>query len=118
MLAEMLVGYHRNVSAASPAGAPGAHAGTNLLVSREAPPFDNPDLRRALALALDRRSFIDILAEGQGDIGVAMLPLPAGVWGMPPDILATIPATAPMWPRTAPRRARSWGGSAMGPTSA
>ena len=25
MLAEMLVGYHRNVSAASPAGAPGAH---------------------------------------------------------------------------------------------
>jgi hypothetical protein len=25
MLAEMLVGYHRNVSAASPAGPPGAH---------------------------------------------------------------------------------------------
>ena len=48
-------------------------------------------MRRALALSLDRKSFIDILAEGQGDIGGAMLPPPAGVWGMPPDILATIP---------------------------
>jgi peptide/nickel transport system substrate-binding protein len=46
-------------------------------------------------LALDRRSFIDILAEGQGDIGGAMLPPPAGVWGMPPDILATIPGYGP-----------------------
>ena len=35
-----------------------SNASTNLLVSREAPPFDNPDLRRALALALDRKSFI------------------------------------------------------------
>jgi len=67
----------------------------NLLVNREAPPFDNPELRRALALALDRKSFIDILAEGQGDIGGAMLPPPAGVWGMPPDLLATVPGYAP-----------------------
>ena len=68
-----------------------SNATTNLLVNREAPPFDNADLRRALALALDRKSFIDILAEGQGDIGGAMLPPPAGVWGMPADLLATIP---------------------------
>ena len=68
-----------------------ANASTNLLVNREAPPFDNPELRRALALALDRKSFIDILAEGQGDIGGAMLPPPAGVWGMPADLLETIP---------------------------
>ena len=67
------------------------NASTNLLVNREAPPFDNPELRRALALALDRKSFIDILAEGQGDVGGAMQPPPAGVWGMPADILATIP---------------------------
>jgi peptide/nickel transport system substrate-binding protein len=72
-----------------------SNASTNLLVNREAPPFDNPDLRRALALALDRKSFIDILAQGQGDIGGAMLPPPAGVWGMPPDILATIPGYGP-----------------------
>ena len=71
-----------------------ANNSVNLLVNREAPPFDNPELRRALALALDRKSFIDILAEGQGDIGGAMLPPPAGVWGMPADVLATIPGYA------------------------
>jgi peptide/nickel transport system substrate-binding protein len=53
-------------------------------------PFNNPDIRRALALALDRKSFIDILLEGQGDIGGAMQPPPDGVWGMPPDLLKTV----------------------------
>ena len=71
------------------------NASTNLLVNREAPPFDNPDQRRALALALDRKSFIDILGEGQCDIGGAMLPSPAGVWGMPPDFLAIVPGYGP-----------------------
>jgi peptide/nickel transport system substrate-binding protein len=71
------------------------NASTNLLVNRESPPFDNPDLRRALALGLDRKSFIDILTEGQGDIGGAMLPPPAGVWGMPPDVLATVTGYGP-----------------------
>src|ERR1700746_2348162 len=36
----------------------------NLLVN-PGPPFDNPVLRRALQLSLDRKSFIDILGEGQ-----------------------------------------------------
>ncbi len=63
---------------------------TNLIVNRDKPPFDNPDIRRALALAIDRKSFIDILLEGQGYIGGAMQPPPAGVWGMPPDILKTV----------------------------
>src|SRR5438045_5217886 len=62
----------------------------NLIVNRDKPPFDNPDIRRALALALDRKSFIDILLEGEGEIGSAMLPPPAGVWGMPPDVLKTV----------------------------
>ena len=93
------------------------NASTNLLVNREAPPFDNPDLRRALALALDRKSFIDILAEGQGDMGGAMLPPPAGVWGMPTDFLQPSPAIRPTWRRTVPRHARSWRSSVMGRTS-
>jgi peptide/nickel transport system substrate-binding protein len=71
------------------------NASTNLLVNREAPPFDNADLRRALMLALDRKSFINILAEGQGDIGGAMLPPPAGIWGMPADFLVTVPGYSP-----------------------
>ena len=67
----------------------------NLLVNREKPPFDNADLLRAMAFALDRQSFIDILTEGQAKIGGAMLPPPEGVWGMPPEMLKTIPGYDP-----------------------
>src|SRR6516162_956479 len=38
----------------------------DLIVNRAAAPFDNLELRRAMALSLDRRAFIDILTEGQG----------------------------------------------------
>jgi len=62
-----------------------------LLVNRTTPPFDNPELRRAMALTLDRRAFIDILSDGQGEIGGAMMPPPAGSWGMPPEVLQTLP---------------------------
>src|SRR5437764_14723034 len=63
----------------------------NLLLNRDSPPFDNPDIRRAMQLTIDRKSFIDILSEGQGDISGAMLPPPGGLWGLPPEILATLP---------------------------
>ena len=33
----------------------------NLLINRDKPPFDNRDLRRAMALSLDRQAFIDAL---------------------------------------------------------
>ena len=42
-------------------------------------------------LSLDRKSLIDIILQGQGDQGGSLLPPPEGVWGMPPDILKTIP---------------------------
>jgi len=67
----------------------------NLLLNRDKPPFDNADLRNALALAIDRKSFVDILTEGQGKIGAAMLPPPAGLWGMPEEMLHTIPGYDP-----------------------
>jgi peptide/nickel transport system substrate-binding protein len=67
----------------------------NLIINRTVPPFDNPDLRRAMALALDRKAFVDILTEGKGDIGGAMLPLPEGLWGMPQDVLKTLPGYDP-----------------------
>jgi peptide/nickel transport system substrate-binding protein len=72
-----------------------ANSSTNLLVNRQALPFDNAELRRALALTLDRRSFIDTLAQGQGDVGAAMEPPPSGVWGMPEGELATLPGYDP-----------------------
>src|SRR3954454_6328701 len=74
--------------------APG-NASTNLIMNRDNPPFNNPDLRKALAYAIDRKSFIDILAEGQGDVGGAMQPLPAGQWGLPTEMLQTLPGYGP-----------------------
>ena len=41
----------------------------HLLVNRDKPPFDNPELRRAMALSIDRQAFVDIIAQGQGQIG-------------------------------------------------
>src|SRR6266566_4066089 len=67
----------------------------NLIINRDVPPFDNPDLRRAMALSLDRQAFIDIISEGQGDIGGVMLPPPEGLWGTPPDILKKLPGYDP-----------------------
>jgi peptide/nickel transport system substrate-binding protein len=67
----------------------------NLIINRDAPPFDNADMRRAMALSLDRKAFIDIISEGEGDIGGVMQPLPEGVWGMPQDVLHTLPGYDP-----------------------
>src|SRR5436190_3219377 len=46
-----------------------ANQSTNLIVNRDAPPFDSPEIRRAMALTLHRNSFIDILAQSPGDLG-------------------------------------------------
>jgi len=67
----------------------------NLLLNRDKPPFDNADLRRAMMLALDRKAFIDIITDGLGKIGGAMLPPPEGQWGMPSEMLQTIPGFDP-----------------------
>ena len=67
----------------------------DLIVNRAVPPLDNLDLRRAMALSLDRRAFIDILTEGQGTVGGSILPPPDGVWGMPPDVLHELSGYGP-----------------------
>jgi peptide/nickel transport system substrate-binding protein len=66
-----------------------------LIINRDKPPFDNPELRLAMSLTLDRKAFIGIITDGQGDIGGTMLPAPEGVWSMPPDILQTLPGYDP-----------------------
>src|SRR6266481_2180055 len=66
----------------------------NLLVT-DAPPFDNRVLRRAMQLSLDRKSFIDILGEGQYDIGAVLQPPPEGIWGMPLEILQQLTGYGP-----------------------
>jgi peptide/nickel transport system substrate-binding protein len=67
----------------------------NLILNPAKPPFDSPDLRRAVALSLDRKAFIDIITQGKGDIGATMLPPPEGLWGMPPEMLVILPGYDP-----------------------
>ena len=67
----------------------------HLLVNRDAPPFNNFELRKAMALAIDRKAFIDIIGQGQGDIGGVLQPPPGGEWGMPPEMLQTLPGYDP-----------------------
>ena len=68
---------------------------TNIIINSSGPPFDNLDIRRALALALDRKAFIQIMFEGQGDIGGTMEPAPDGLWAMPKEMLESIPGYGP-----------------------
>jgi len=61
-----------------------------LLINQKAAPFDNPKLRRAMSLALDRSEFVRA-QQGEGRIGGIMMAPPAGVWGLTPAQLATVP---------------------------
>jgi peptide/nickel transport system substrate-binding protein len=68
---------------------------TNVIVNRDAPPFDNPDLRRALMLAMDRKSFVDILNQGDAQLGGTMQPPKDGFWGLPQEIYESVPGLGP-----------------------
>ena len=48
-----------------------------------------------MGLAFDRQAFLDILNEGKGAIGGNMLPPPDGAWGMPREVLQTLPGYGP-----------------------
>ncbi len=67
----------------------------NVMMNRGMPPFNDPDLRRAMALSLDRKAFVDTLTLGKGDLGGVMQPPPEGIWGMPPEMLRTLPGYDP-----------------------
>ncbi len=52
-----------------------------VLINHKAPPFDNPKVRRAVNLALDRNAFVAAQHGGGRQGGVMMSP-PYGVWGL------------------------------------
>ena len=68
---------------------------SNLIVNRDAPPFDNPKIRKALVLAIDRKPFSDILSQGHDAPGAALLPPPTGVWGISNEELVKLPGYGP-----------------------
>ena len=67
---------------------PFANVGGQILMNRKVAPFDNPQIRRAVALSLDRDAFINILSQGRFAQGGALVPPPVGSWGVTPEDLA------------------------------
>jgi peptide/nickel transport system substrate-binding protein len=63
----------------------------NLLVNAQRPPFDNPQVRKAMALAIDRPSLIEIISGGKASVASNMMALPEGQWGMPAEMMAKLP---------------------------
>ena len=63
----------------------------NILINRDRPPFDNPQLRKALSLMFDRQAYVDILSNGKNLPAANMMPPPEGQWGLPPAELAKLP---------------------------
>ena len=91
-----------------------------MLINLHKPPFDNPELRRAMVLSLDRKAFNQIINEGVRpcDRRRNMLPAPERRLGRAAGCPAPrCPVTGPMWRRTGQRPARSWRNSATVPTT-
>ena len=68
-----------------------SNVSTNLIVNSDKPPFNDPKVRKAMDMAIDRDAFIKILSEGKNDKAGAMLPAPEGQWGFTKEQLAKIP---------------------------
>ena len=79
------------------AGVPNAVCVTNagnvtaaLLINTKAAPFDNPKLRRAISLAIDRRAFVQAM-HGDARLGGIIMSPPYGAWGLTPEQLEAVP---------------------------
>jgi peptide/nickel transport system substrate-binding protein len=90
---------------------------THLLINRAQPPFANSDLRRAMALTIDRKAYVDTLGQGEGEIGGILQPPPAGLWVCPRTSSPSCRGTAMTCKRTGKRPARWCESSAIAPTT-
>jgi peptide/nickel transport system substrate-binding protein len=73
----------------------GVNVPRTMLINIHKPPFDNPELRRAMTRAIDREAFSTIINGGIRHVGATMMPPPNGVWGMPDEMLKTLPGYDP-----------------------
>jgi len=62
----------------------------NVLVNFKKAPFTDKRVRQAINLALDRKAYLVGPRQGAATFGGALLPRPAGVWGLPAAEVATL----------------------------
>lgn len=61
-----------------------------LLLNHKSPLMQDPKVRRAISLALDRNAFVQA-QQGYGRLGGVMMSPPHGVWGLTTEQLAAVP---------------------------
>jgi peptide/nickel transport system substrate-binding protein len=67
----------------------------NLLINQTRPPFNDPKVRLAVTRAIDRRAYVQAVAQGSAVVGGALLPRPSGVWGLAEKDLEGVPGYGP-----------------------
>jgi len=88
----------------------------NILMN-PVPPFDDIEVRRAVAMSLDRKAFVDIMSAGTGVAGGAMQPLPEGRWGLPQDVLRELPGYGPDIAKSREQARKVMQGKGYGPNN-
>ncbi len=83
-------GWNRTNAEDAKAGAPKLvlvemdnNVNDNVLINFKKPPFNDRRVRQAINLALDRKAYLVGPRQGAATFGGALLPRPAGVWGLP-----------------------------------
>ena len=68
----------------------GQNGSDNVVINHKKPPFDNPLVRRAVNAALDRYAYVQGVRHKGAVVGAALMPRPAGAWGLPEKDLKTL----------------------------
>jgi peptide/nickel transport system substrate-binding protein len=68
----------------------GQNGSDNVILNHKRAPFDNPLVRRAVNLALDRNAYVRGVRQNGAVTGAALMPKPLGFWGLPDAELRTL----------------------------
>jgi peptide/nickel transport system substrate-binding protein len=91
-------GWNKTNAENAKAGAPklvvveaDSNVNDNVLINFKKAPFNDVRVRRAINLALDRKAYLVGPRQGAATFGGALLPRPAGVWGLTAAEVAKLP---------------------------
>ncbi len=91
-------GWNKTNAENAKAGAPklvvieaDSNVNDNVLINFKRAPFSDTRIRRAIDFALDRKAYLVGPRQGAATFGGALLPRPAGAWGLPAAEIAKLP---------------------------